>query len=315
MSNPASQGGSSEFSSLLDELASIAGTRKSLEREYRLLKLSESAKEKYNLEPQAYLDLYQKYHSTVSRVVRLRSIGNYVYKVLVGGAALGATLSALNLYGFLSDQREKAISESWKTIDANTGKPYDAGRQSALQSLLSYGQILYNANLDRAPLIRLRAHSECQVFGIPLGPLRAFVMKESSSPDTWPEWCFRAELQEAEFRGAKLYKSDFTNANLYKADFSPFPVPGKPAINTQAQYINFSYANLQGARLNGADLSNADLKNADLSGANLSGAILRGANLKDAILCETIIDSKTLVGELLTSLPSSCGKEALKILP
>ena len=69
----------------------------------------------------------------------------------------------------------------------------------------------------------------------------------------------RANLHEANLRGADLYQADLRRANLYQA-------------------------NLHEANLSGADLSGANLYQADLSGANLHEANLRGANLHEANL-------------------------------
>ena len=166
--NPSPSG---DFSALLDELASIARVRRNVEREFRLIKLSDEAKQRYGIDAAAYLDLYSKYYAAASQAVRIRTIGNLIYKILVGAAALGAALSALNLYGFLSDQRGKAIADSWKTIDTYSDKSYDGGRRAAAESLLSYGQVLYHANFNRAPFIYLKAHPTCKVLGLPFGAL------------------------------------------------------------------------------------------------------------------------------------------------
>jgi len=153
---------SSSFSVLLDELSSIAKVRGGVEREYRLIKLSEEARDKHGIEAAAYLDLYHKYYASASQVVRIQTLGGLIYKGLVAAAALGAALSALNLYGFLSDQRGKSIADSWKIIKEYAGLPYDGGRKTAVESLLAYNQVLYNADLRRAPLVGLNASSKRQ---------------------------------------------------------------------------------------------------------------------------------------------------------
>jgi len=80
----------------------------------------------------------------------------------------------------------------------------------------------------------------------------------------------RADLRDANLRGA-----DLSDANLRGADLRG--------------------ADLRDANLRGADLSDADLSDADLSDANLSGADLSDANLSDADLSDaeiTVIFSK-----------------------
>jgi uncharacterized protein YjbI with pentapeptide repeats len=321
--NPSPSG---DFSSLLDELASIARVRRNVEREFRLIKLSEVAKQRYGIDAAAYLDLYSKCYAAASQAVRIRTIGSLIYKILVGAAALGAALSALNLYGFLSDQRGKAIADSWKTIDTYSDKPYDGGRRAAAESLLSYGQVLYHANFNRAPFIYLKAHPTCKVLGLPFGAFGTSAGWRSNDSGSLPKDCIRAELQNAEFRGAKLYGSNFSHANLYQADFSAFTSLGKAPITTQAQSVDFSHADLRASKFENADLSNSRFKNANLAGAiltnsNLSktdfrGADLRGADIreskfKEVELCKTLVNAKTQGKELLSEIPSSCHEKAI----
>ena len=60
--------------------------------------------------------------------------------------------------------------------------------------------------------------------------------------------------------------------------------------NADLRGANLSNADLFGADLRGANLSNADLRGANLSNADLFGADLRGANLSNADLCGASID-------------------------
>ncbi|WP_038163883.1 pentapeptide repeat-containing protein, partial [Trabulsiella guamensis] len=76
----------------------------------------------------------------------------------------------------------------------------------------------------------------------------------------------RADLRDANLRGANLRGADLRGANLYGADLSG---------------ANLYGADLRGANLYGADLRGADLRGANLYGADLSSANLRGANLPD----------------------------------
>jgi hypothetical protein len=94
----------------------------------------------------------------------------------------------------------------------------------------------------------------------------------------------RADLSDANLRGADLGGADLRYANLRGADLR--------------------YANLRGADLYGADLRDADLRGADLRYANLSdadlrgadlyGADLRGADLGGAYLCRANLSGTTL---------------------
>jgi len=85
---------------------------------------------------------------------------------------------------------------------------------------------------------------------------------------------FRANLQEADFRGA-----DFQGADLQGADFQ-----GANLQRTNLQGANLQGANLQGANFRGADLQGADFRGADFREANFQGAYLRGAKSKIEIL-------------------------------
>ena len=90
----------------------------------------------------------------------------------------------------------------------------------------------------------------------------------------------RANLSNADLRGANLSNADLFGANLRCANLS----------NANLFGANLSNANLRDADLRGANLSNADLRGANLSNADLFGANLRGANLSNADLCGASID-------------------------
>jgi uncharacterized protein YjbI with pentapeptide repeats len=84
----------------------------------------------------------------------------------------------------------------------------------------------------------------------------------------------RANLRDADLRGADLSGADLRGADLRDADLR----------GADLRDADLRGANLSGANLRGADLSGANLRGADLSDANLRGANLRGANLSDADL-------------------------------
>ncbi|ECI0804532.1 pentapeptide repeat-containing protein [Salmonella enterica subsp. enterica serovar Altona] len=89
----------------------------------------------------------------------------------------------------------------------------------------------------------------------------------------------RADLCDANLRGANLYGADLRGANLYGADLR-----GANLYGANLYGADLRGANLYGANLYGADLYGADLRGANLYGANLYGADLRGANLYGANL-------------------------------
>jgi len=74
----------------------------------------------------------------------------------------------------------------------------------------------------------------------------------------------RANLREANLRGANLEEANLYGANLEEANLYE---------------ANLRRANLRGANLDGANLERANLREADLEGANLRGADLRFTNI------------------------------------
>ena len=98
-----------------------------------------------------------------------------------------------------------------------------------------------------------------------------------------------ADLFGANLRGANLSNANLRNANLRDADLRCANLRNANLFGANLRGANLSNAdlfgaNLRGANLFGANLSNADLRDADLRGANLSNADLRGANLSNADL-------------------------------
>lgn len=99
----------------------------------------------------------------------------------------------------------------------------------------------------------------------------------------------RANLMNADLRGAELVDVDLRRANL-----SGVNLKGEEMCYTNLSGTDLNDANLRGAdlkeakicyaSLKGVSLRSANLSSADLSGADLWGAKLRGANLKDANL-------------------------------
>ena len=90
----------------------------------------------------------------------------------------------------------------------------------------------------------------------------------------------RANLSNADLRGANLSNADLFGANLRCANLS----------NADLFGANLRGANLSNANLRNANLRDADLRCANLRNANLFGANLRGANLSNADLCGASID-------------------------
>ena len=100
----------------------------------------------------------------------------------------------------------------------------------------------------------------------------------------------RADLREADLRGADLREANLRGANLSGANL---------------REANLSGADLRRANLRGADLRRANLRGADLREANLSGADLREANLSGADLSGADLD--------FSCWPLWCGGLAVKV--
>ncbi|MDX7495489.1 pentapeptide repeat-containing protein [Providencia stuartii] len=94
----------------------------------------------------------------------------------------------------------------------------------------------------------------------------------------------KANLIDADLRGANLIGADLSGANLSGANLIGADLIGANLIDADLSGANLSGADLIGANLIGADLSGANLSGANLSGADLSGANLSGANLSGADL-------------------------------
>lgn len=126
----------------------------------------------------------------------------------------------------------------------------------------------------------------------------------------------KADLRNADLRGANLRNADLSGGDLRNADLSGADLSGAylSAANLRGAYLN---ANLSGADLSDANLSNADLSyanlsganliNADLIGANLSVINLRNANLRNADLSGTYLRNANLSGaKNIPFIPMAC---------
>ena len=106
----------------------------------------------------------------------------------------------------------------------------------------------------------------------------------------------RADLSEADLRGANLCDADLSGADLRDADLSGTDLLRADLYDANLRGANLSEADLLGANLRGADLLGANLRGANLSEADLLGANLRGANLSEADLSEAALSGANLRG-------------------
>lgn len=277
-----------------------------------MIRLSTDAKERYGIEAEAYLDLHRKYQEGVRHMIDVRALGNILYKGLLSASALAAAIGTLNIFSFVADQRGKSIAASWNTLNQYKGEPIDGGRKSAIESLVGFGEILYNVDLSTAPLIRLDARPSCAFLSIlPAGTFGINWRQRNFSRETHN--CLRAELQNATFNGSWIYEADLSRANLSEAKFNQ---DSKGDV-VRAQGINLSHATLIKAKLIGANLSpsssrSSDLHNADLRRASLEGINLTGANLRDADLRGANLRGATLQGVKLCRTRIQVNGEASK---
>ena len=311
MANGTSESGTEEFSSLLDEIYTTAKVKDDIKRQFIMIRLSGNAKERYGIEAEAYLELHKKYQEGVRHFVDVRGLGNIVYKGLISASALAAAIGTLNIFSFVADQRGKSIAASWNTLKQYRGESIDGGRKSAIESLMGFGQVLYNVDLSKAPLIRLDVRPSCALLGIMPSGTFGINWRQKNLSDKKTE-CSRAELQKANFNGAWMYEANMGRANLSEAKFNK-DANGEAV---RAQGINLSYADLSRAELIGANLSPSKNQHSDLTGADLSGANLSGANLRGVKLCRTKVritgkaEDRTIGYEPLKSMRAECRDSA-----
>jgi len=105
----------------------------------------------------------------------------------------------------------------------------------------------------------------------------------------------RANLCDADLRGADLRNANLRDANLRGADLCGADLRNANLCDADLRGADLRNANLRDADLRGADLRNADLRGADLRDADLCGADLRGADLRDAILCDANFDQAKII--------------------
>ena len=101
----------------------------------------------------------------------------------------------------------------------------------------------------------------------------------------------RADLYDADLRGANLRNADLSGADLCSANLCDADLCG---------------ADLRSANLRSADLSGADLRDANLHSADLSDAHLRDANLSDANLRDAKNIAKIAVDACTAFYPLQC---------
>lgn len=90
-------------------------------------------------------------------------------------------------------------------------------------------------------------------------------------------------LQQANFRNAKLQTSDLSAAFLQQADFAYANLSRAILVSAQLQGASFKGANLYQANLQDADLREANFSHAEMIGSQLQGADISSAIFDNAI--------------------------------
>ncbi|EGK2514456.1 pentapeptide repeat-containing protein [Salmonella enterica] len=106
----------------------------------------------------------------------------------------------------------------------------------------------------------------------------------------------RADLRDADLRGADLRDADLCGADLRDADLRGADLRDADLRGADLRDADLRGADLCGADLRDADLRGADLRDADLCGADLRDADLRGADLRDADLRDADLRDADLRG-------------------
>ncbi|EHS6795969.1 pentapeptide repeat-containing protein [Salmonella enterica] len=106
----------------------------------------------------------------------------------------------------------------------------------------------------------------------------------------------RADLRDADLRGADLRDADLRGADLRDADLRGADLRDADLRGADLRDADLRGADLCGADLRDADLRGADLRDADLCGADLRDADLRGADLRDADLRDADLRDADLRG-------------------
>jgi hypothetical protein len=115
----------------------------------------------------------------------------------------------------------------------------------------------------------------------------------------------RADLSDADLRGAYLSDADLRGAVLSDADLRGAYLRGAYLSDADLRGAYLSDADLRGAYLRGAYLSRAVLRGADLRGAYLRGADLSDADLRGAVLSDADLRGADLRGAYLSDAEKS----------
>jgi len=253
------------FEKLFNDFADLFRIKDPLRQDYEVIERARDYEQAFGLPADEYRRLFKNYCQAQQTPDWFEPVQKILQRILTafqGLAFLTIAIAVLQFVLSMSDREVASIAESWKVLSRKEDPPHsihtlqaDAGRKKAIEYLHQKGEDLSNLPM----------------YGVVLNKLRL--------PG-------RAELQNADFRGAKLYEAYFSGANLYDADFSPL-TNGSTSYATEMNSVNLSkatleYANFQMAGLTAATFESADLEYANFNEAHLEYACFVNADLGGA---------------------------------
>lgn len=238
------------FEKLFSDFAELFSIKDTLRRDYELYRKSKRYNEEFGLAPERYQKLFKNYCQLQEAPDWLDSVQKVLKSIvstLQGLAFVTVFFGILQFIWSLQDREVNSISKSWEIITAAAGKQQvGAGRKRAIEYLYDRGEDLSNLSVPGVVLT-----------GLNLPPKGEEV----------------AQLQDADFRGAKLVGAYLKKSNLYNANFSTligFPINN--SFQGKQVVTELGWANLEGANLRYANFQGTGLKYACLRRANLEGA-------------------------------------------
>ncbi|MBT9310830.1 pentapeptide repeat-containing protein [Leptothoe kymatousa] len=237
-------------SQLLKEFEHLAKIPKLFDREYELIQRAQAFEAEHGLSADEYQRLFGLYQRDralpdwLENIVRVTQRFRVIVQTLQGLTSLAILLSALQfLYGF-RERQTRIVNDKWATVasDIRVG----SAKKEAIEFLHDRGELLSNLEAVDTQLSYLNLPG-------------------------------KANLQEADFRGANLYYAYFKGATLYRSDFSNYDgeLTNLEAVNfqeTDLRQANFRGVNMKYACFSGANLEKANFEKAHLVGTDFRGA-------------------------------------------
>ncbi|MEM1252022.1 MAG: pentapeptide repeat-containing protein [Cyanobacteria bacterium P01_H01_bin.21] len=235
---------------LLTDFEYLAQIPKLFDREYELIRRAQTFEETHNLSADEYRHLFELYLRDKSlpdwleKIAAVNERFRLVTQTLQGITYVAILISALQfIYGF-QERQTQILNDKWDIVasDIRIG----SSKRNAIEYLHDRDELLSNIEAVNAQLNGLNLPG-------------------------------RAQLQEADFRGANLYHAYFQGANLYRSKFANY---GMNLTNLEG--VNFQHADLRLAEFNGVNMQFACFNGANLEGAIFDNAYVVGADFRGA---------------------------------